>query len=268
MPATLPLPPPEMRALVGPTDPAEFDNPSGAPVFGDLPAAVYESVLDLGSGCGRLARRLMQQRPVPKQYLGVDLHAGMVRWCVTNLTAANRNFRFVHHDVHNLGLNPAGAPPHEPRPLPTSDHSATLIIAWSVFTHLLEMQIPHYLRECARILRPGGVIRSTWFLFDKRYFPMMQAFQNTLYINHTDPTNAVIVDRNWLLSQLDACGLMVQESRPPEIRGFQWVLDLRPAAHGEKASLPDSDEAFFGSKPPPVGSVDAHRIGLDDDTTE
>src|SRR5262245_62093652 len=97
LPSALPVPPFEMRQLVGPTDPAMFDNPSGAPVFAGLPDGAYDNVFDFGSGCGRLARQMMQQSPRPAAYRGIDLHQGMVRWCQENLTPANPNFTFEHH---------------------------------------------------------------------------------------------------------------------------------------------------------------------------
>jgi methylase of polypeptide subunit release factors len=90
-----------MRQLVGPTDPAMFDNSGGKPVFEDIPDGCYNNVFDFGSGCGRLARQMMQQSPTPAQYHGIDLHQGMVRWCQENLSKANGNFTFSHHNVFN-----------------------------------------------------------------------------------------------------------------------------------------------------------------------
>jgi SAM-dependent methyltransferase len=73
----LPIPPFEMRQLVGPTDEAAFDDPSGDPIL-QLPESQFNSVLDFGCGCGRLARQMMQQRARPRRYVGFDLHLGMV----------------------------------------------------------------------------------------------------------------------------------------------------------------------------------------------
>ena len=85
MPPALPLPPLELRELVGVTDPEPYDNPTGAPIFDGLAADAWRTYLDFGCGCGRSARRLMQQAPRPQRYIGVDLHRGMVRWCQENL---------------------------------------------------------------------------------------------------------------------------------------------------------------------------------------
>ena len=188
----LPLPPPEMRDLIGGSGP---DNPTGEPVYDYLPPA-YEAVFDFGCGCGRVARQLIQQQPRPQRYLGVDLHAGMVEWCRRELAPHAPGFEFDHHDIYNPGLNPEGE--HRTLPLPAGDGEFTLFNAISVFTHSTQDQTEHYLREAARVLRPDGWLHASWFLFDKALFPMMQPFQNALFINETDPSNAVIFDRTWV----------------------------------------------------------------------
>lgn len=249
-PVDLPLPPIELRELVGQTEPAGFDNASGEPVFG-FPAGAYRHVLDFGCGCGRVARQLIQQAPAVQEYRGFDLHRGMVEWCQTHLTPAAPQYRFAHHDVANRGLNPG---PEKPStlPLPLSDGWASLVLAISVFTHLIEQQAVHYLTELARCLESRGSLHTTWFLFDKSDFPMMQEFQNALYINPDDPSNAVIYDWNWLLARTQERDLKLVRAAAPEIRGFHWWLtfahvdDPRPAV-----DLP-ADTAPRGFRPPPL----------------
>lgn len=231
----LPIPPLEMRRLVGPTDPAMFDNPSGALVFPEIGADAYRSVLDFGCGCGRIARQLIQQRARPDRYVGIDLHPGMTRWCSQNLAPVAPGFDFLHHDVGNRGFNPGDKP--SVAPFPAGDDEFTLVIAHSVFTHLVQEQAVHYLREVARVLRPDGVFYATWFFFDKRLYPMMQEFQNALYINHSDPTNAVIFDREWVRARVRENGLVIHTVKPPAVRGFQWVTLISPQTSG----LPEAE---------------------------
>ena len=234
--------------MVGPTDPAAFDNPSGDLVFPELPTHAYESIFDFGCGCGRHARQLIQQRPRPRRYLGVDLHPAMIRWCQGSLSPRAREFEFRHHDVAHATRNPGEDKPAT-RPLEAEDDSSTLVIAVSVFTHLLPAQAEFYLSEVARILAPTGVLISTWFLFDKQHFPMMQDFQNALYINESDPTNAVIFDRSWLRNELRRNGLAIYSATPPGVRGFQWSLRITTVQPGlEEVPLPE-DEA-------PIAEVD------------
>jgi hypothetical protein len=57
------------------------------------------------------------------------------------------------------------------------------------------------------VLSPGGVAITTWFLFDKREFPMMQWFQNMLFVNEFDQTNAALFARAWLVDLPRQLGL-------------------------------------------------------------
>jgi len=256
-----PLPPLELRQLVGPVDPAAFDNPSGAPVFPQVPLAAYESVLDFGCGCGRLARQLLQSSARPERYVGIDLHRGMIRWCRRHLAPLAPGFSFRHHDVFNRYFNP-GRWKRRTASLPARDASITLVVAWSVFTHLTEEQAPFYLREVARVLRPDGYFLSTWFLFDKQLFPMLHEFQNALYVNHVDPTNAVVFDREWLRRTARDAGLVIAHAEAPAVRGFQWLLVLRPTAAGATEVELPPDDAPIGALPPPLLATRADRIGL------
>lgn len=260
----LPLPPLELRELVGPTDPAVFDNPTRAPIFAGLPRAAWDVYVDFGCGCGRSARRLIQQDPRPRRYVGIDLHRGMVQWCQENLAPHAPGFEFVHHDVYSPCLNPDPLRPWI-APLPVADGSCTLMEATSVFTHLVEGQAEHYLDEVARILAPGGRLIATWFLFEKDGFPYMQDGQNALYINDRDPTNAVAYDRDWLLAALAARDLAIAAALPPTVRGFHWRMDIVRAAAGVQPVQLPRDEAPVGRRPPPLLRRGADRFGLDGD---
>lgn len=253
----IPIPPYGMRQFVGPTDPKLFDNPTGRLVFPYVPAEAYEQFFDFGCGCGRIARQLIQQRQPPSRYVGIDLHRGMIEWCKANLQPFAPRFEFYHHDVVNVGFNP-GAEKAPFLPFPVEDDQFTLVNAWSVFTHLVEPAARHYFAEVARVLRkPDGIFHSTWFLFDKTDYPMMQEFQNALYINEIDPTNAVIFDKAWVRTMANEVGLTITWVKPPSVRGFQWVMLMRPTGDGiEEVEFPE-DKAPAGIMRPPV------RPGMD-----
>jgi SAM-dependent methyltransferase len=229
-------------------------------VFPDTPATADDFILDFGCGCGRVARQLMLQSVSPRKYLGLDLHRGMIRWCRENLTSRNPNFTFEHQNVYNPGLNPKGR--RRQIAFPAGDRSVSLLIAQSVFTHLVESQAQFYLRETGRVLREDGVAAVTFFLFDKAGFPMMQEFQNALYINLSDPTNAVIFDRDWLCRTATEAGLRIARAEPPAVRGFHWQIQLQRARPGaaEHAPFPP-DEAHSKPVPPPLLVKGAHRLG-------
>lgn len=256
----IPIPPFEMRTLVGPTDEAAFDNPGGRLVFPYLDEATYEEVFDFGCGCGRIARQLIQQQPRPSRYIGIDLHKGMIRWCNENLAPRDTGFEFHHHDVRNVVFNPSGSA--EFLPFPVGNASFTLVNAFSVFTHLTERQAGHYLSECARVLRGYGVLHSTWFLFDKRDFPMLPDENNALYISDVDPSAAVLIDREWVRGAARRAGLKIVAVIPPTIRGYQWIVMMAPLSADRPEVDYPQDTAPAGrvllAKPPKHPS----RIGL------
>ncbi|MEO1038420.1 MAG: class I SAM-dependent methyltransferase [Pseudomonadota bacterium] len=103
--------------------------------------ATLPRVLDLGCGCGRLARHWAgRERMV---LFGCDIDAAAVRWCQQNLPgdyAVNR-------------VQP---------PAPYAEHSFDLVVAFSVFTHLKEATQRAWLDELARLLAPGGLALITF----------------------------------------------------------------------------------------------------------
>jgi len=245
-PRQLPMPPEAYRRWVGPTADADYDNPTGALVYPEIPAARYESVLDFGCGCGRVARQLIQQRPRPSRYLGIDVHAELVAWCREQLAPAAAGFEFAHLDVRDRLVNDGPDKP-DVLPLPADDDSFTLFEAISIFTHIVERQLPHYLRECARVLRPDGVANASFLLFDKADFPVLDDSRNALYIDDAYPPAAVYYDRAWLEATLADVGLaVVAIAQAPQTRGYQWRLLLAPLIDGVQAIPIPADEAPRG----------------------
>jgi SAM-dependent methyltransferase len=222
----------DLRAWVGPTDEARCDNPSGALVYAHIPADNYRSVLDFGCGCGRVARQLIQQRPSPEHHVGLDVHPGAIAWASENLAPVAPGFSFVHLDVNDPLVNPDGDKP-DVLPFPVPDRSVTLVDALSIFTHIVERDLPHYLGEVGRVLPPDG------FLFEKSDFPALGPQHNALYGDATYPKSAVFYDRGWLEQTLEECGLGVVEiAQRPEVRGYQWLFVL---GHRETLELPHHD---------------------------
>jgi SAM-dependent methyltransferase len=252
-----------MRALVGPTDDVYFDNPSGVLVYPYLSADSYRRVFDFGCGCGRVARQLILQCPRPDEYLGIDLHLGMIEWARANLAPAAKGFEFRHHDVYNRSFNPGEGRP-DVAPFPAEDGAFTLVNALSVFTHLTESQTVFYMREAARILARDGILHASFFLIDKTQFPMMTEHTNALYLSYQDPSAAVLDDRNWICQVAADAGLTLVDVVAPHVRNHQWVLMFahsRPGVH--PVSLPE-DAAPVGQADTPPMPANPHLIGLGD----
>jgi SAM-dependent methyltransferase len=232
-----------MRALVGQTDPDVYDNPSGVPIYDHygLPLETYEAVFDVGSGCGRQARQLLLQTPGPRRFVGIDIHWGMVEWCRENLTPLDPNFQFLHHDVYS----PTYAPDNRRQlteAFPVEDAAFTLVLAHSVFTHLYQDQAEYYLREVARILRPGALAFTSGFFFERRSCPFLAESQHSLFANEIDPTQAVLYAREWVIDAVRRAGLSVWRTEPPAIPGHQWTVFLRPRAPDAVDRFPLGEE--------------------------
>jgi SAM-dependent methyltransferase len=246
----IPIPPIHLRRSVGLEDVAYFDNPTRGLVFGDaVEATQYRSVFDFGCGCGRIARQLLLQRDkVPEEYVGIDLFKASIEWCTENLTRVNRRFTFYHHDFYNPGLNPGGS--RKNVGLPKLGQFA-LVNAHSVFTHIIEDYVRFYFEEVSSFVADQGCIRVSWFLFNKAYFPMMQTFQNSLYINTDDPSNAVIYDMEFVRELYKSSGLGIYKVEPPAVRGHQWLIYAKKGASVCNLEFPE-DVAPIGLARPPI----------------
>jgi SAM-dependent methyltransferase len=144
----LPIPPARLRAQVGPQHAeADFFLSSGerqAEFMKDLLAESrasieeLQAILDWGCGCGRILRHWVD---LPRtKVFGCDINPKMVEWCEANLGFA---------DVTVNDISP---------PLPYADAMFDLVYAFSVFTHLSEDLQHAWMRECFRVLEPGGFL--------------------------------------------------------------------------------------------------------------
>jgi SAM-dependent methyltransferase len=104
------------------------------------PLCEYESILDFGCGCGRLARMFKGY----KGYLaGCDIDHRLVSWC-------SKALRYM--DVRLSSVKP---------PIPFPDNTFEAIISVSIFSHLSETSQDQFLEELNRVCKPGGLLFLT-----------------------------------------------------------------------------------------------------------
>jgi hypothetical protein len=82
---------------------------------------------------------------------------------------------------------------------------------------------------------------------------------SSLFTHLTDPSNAVIFDREWLMRALSDRHLRVASAAPPRLRGSQWQLEMQCGTE-PSIDLPQG-LAPFGRRPPPPLARPAHLIG-------
>jgi SAM-dependent methyltransferase len=122
------------------------------------------NVLEIGCGIGRdaisLSEMLMQG-----SYTGVEIIKRSIDWCTANIASRHSNFRFIHYDVEDELHNSSGTMRTTDIVLPIENGTIDRIFLFSVFTHVFQHDIEHYLREFRRVLKPGGLVYATTFIY-------------------------------------------------------------------------------------------------------
>jgi SAM-dependent methyltransferase len=107
----------------------------------DVRLAELERVLDFGCGAGKVIARLRGTGP---ELHGCDIHGPSIAWL-------GATYPDLH--VRHTGFDP---------PLPYPGGHFDLLWAWSVLTHLDADRQAAWIREWARILRPGALLLATY----------------------------------------------------------------------------------------------------------
>lgn len=124
------------------------------------------SVLDVGCGIGRMAVPLTRYLGTSGSYQGFDIVPVGVEWCQSRISPRFPNFEFRLADIYNDRYNPGGTIAARDYVFGYETGSFDVAIATSVFTHMLPDDVGNYLRETARVLRPGGRFLVTAFLMN------------------------------------------------------------------------------------------------------
>ncbi|AFL82045.1 methylase involved in ubiquinone/menaquinone biosynthesis [Aequorivita sublithincola DSM 14238] len=123
-------------------------------------------VLDIGSGIGRTAIALTDFLKENGSYEGFDVVERGVQWCNTRINKEHANFNFKYVPLFNDLYNTATLKATE-FTFPYAENSIDVAFSFSVFTHMLIEEIQHYFNQIYRVLKPGGVCFSTFFLYDE-----------------------------------------------------------------------------------------------------
>jgi ubiquinone/menaquinone biosynthesis C-methylase UbiE len=163
-----PLPPNEYMQLVGGDD--TFDT-MGQSLVAEIErqGMLGEDVrfLDVGCGCGRAARYLLE-KPLAS-YVGFDRHSGMIDWCRQEITSRFAKFDFLYFNIksaYRLIDGHEGEMPATEFRFPFEDHAFDSVLLASVFTHMPMIEIFNYLNEIYRVLSPVGAALVSVFFRD------------------------------------------------------------------------------------------------------
>jgi SAM-dependent methyltransferase len=185
----------------------------------------YESVLDVGSGVGRMAVPLTGYLAASTPYLGFDINQRGVEWCTQEIASRHPNFRFVHANIHNRFYNSTGTVAADQFVFPAADLSFDFSFATSVYTHMLTAEVLQYLKETTRCLKIGGRSLATFFLLDDEVEGLLATGKSTLKFDHSmspecrvselrNPELAVAFDKSFLYQAMEEMGLEITRICP------------------------------------------------------
>ncbi len=175
-------------------------------------------VLDAGCGPGAMAIELEETLGPKARYVGFDVHSPSLRWCRKRF-ARDPRFSFELARIRT---------PYSRRftgraagfRFPAGDASFDLVLAKSLFTHLLPPEAGSYLREIARVLAPRGRALVTAFLFDPLVappaFPFAEPGGSVRWRVRSRPEAAVAYPRLAFEEMVRDAGLRIEW----EIAGF------------------------------------------------
>ncbi len=235
----LPIPPEELRVWVGPFRDAELYRASGKSnlqsiieLCGLKPDA---HVLEVGCGCGRIATALASYLADDGTYDGFDVAAPLLTWCRQQLQPRLPRFRFhLADEVHAPGHNASGTKSAAEFKFPYPSCGFDVVILSSVLTHILPEAIENYLRETARVLRPGAATFISVFLFDEAAANAVNSHTTILDFRHrigscltfdpVHPEEGIACDEAWFLEVLNGAGLRLSTVRRGDWREVNSYL--------------------------------------------
>jgi SAM-dependent methyltransferase len=225
------LPPLWLRRHTGPV--AQFESAARETAkFLDRLGLVHadDCVLDIGCGAGAMVPEFARRFGPQGRYVGFDVHAPSIRWCREHYAKDPRLVFELAAIASAYGA--ASGPAATSFRFPIEDAQADLVLAKSVFTHLLAPEAGHYLSETRRALKPGSAAVVTAFLFDasapglplvRRAFPFGDRDGFVRWRLRARPTAAVAYEKSSFERMVQAAGLRVQWMSPGYFPGGQRV---------------------------------------------
>jgi SAM-dependent methyltransferase len=203
-------------------------------------------IIEVGCGVGKAAIPIAKLLSGSGSYLGMDVSKEAIQWCQDNVTPKYPNVRFVHLDAKSSMYNASGQLPAAMIRLPIDDHSVDRIFLMSVFTHMLEADVRHYLAEFKRIMKPGALVLATWFIVDDGVLESARAKRSPLgdlrfehavsdgcYVNDlNEPLGAVAYKRQAVDKMVSSSGLTIEKA----VHGY-WSHYWGPSDTGQDITI-------------------------------
>jgi len=195
-------------------------------------------VLDMGCGCGLLELEL--EKVVTRgECCGFDIHRPSINWASKHIGGRNPHFRFIHADIYNEAYWPAGKLDARTFLAQFRVSPFDIIVAKSLFTHMLPDELSLYFEAVAANLTADGKAMLTFFLLNEDQSRLEALSRNqiaflppegdsTHRIRYQNaPTAAVAYQEKTLAVRLALAGLQVVETRYGSWSGRDDGLSLQ-----------------------------------------
>jgi SAM-dependent methyltransferase len=124
------------------------------------------AVLDIGCGLGKYALHLAEFLKGGGRLEGFDVEKRSIDWCRMAITPRYPHARFRHTPLVSKMYSPAASARAADFRFPYGAGEFDLAFLASVFTHMFTDDVENYLREIARVLKPGGRCIATFYLLN------------------------------------------------------------------------------------------------------
>jgi SAM-dependent methyltransferase len=212
--------PPAIRKLVGPGDFEAIGAATVEQLMAEAGLRPEDTFLDIGCGIGRIALPLTGFLIPSARYEGFDVVPEFVKWCRDNISNRHPNFHFELVDLANSEYNREGRFDAASFQFGYPDGSFDFAYAGSVFTHLLPPAAENYIRQAARVLRPGGTLAATFFLLNdesrrlidsgQAHMPLRSAGTGFRMLDAGNPEADVGLEENDVRTTLRSAGLIIR----------------------------------------------------------
>lgn len=181
----------------------------------------HESVLDVGCGIGRMAIPLTEYLKPQGGYWGFDIVRKGIDWCTDRIVPKFPHFHFQHSNVYNKHYNPEGTVRAADYVFPFEAGFFDFIFLTSVFTHMVPADLENYLKEIARVMKPGARCLITMFLLNEKSRQLILDGKSDLDFRHeidgylttkpSDPETAIAYDEQVIRALFAKYGLEIAE---------------------------------------------------------
>ena len=176
-------------------------------------------VLDIGCGCG-LLELAIEDHVKNGRVVGVDIYRPSIAWATRRITSRSPHITFDHADIHHPEYWPSGRLSVEAYFKTLNETGFDIVVAKSLFTHMLDDELPFYLSEIAHRLAPGGKALTTFFLLNAEQGELGRQGRNAIEFHRPEsdapyafrrrsaPAAAVAYDEAFIDTLLAQAGLV------------------------------------------------------------